>query len=60
VRGVCELGFERCEPGVVERAVTALNLLPCTSVGGPFLDGEVDPANGDIVFLFIVENGLEG
>lgn len=60
VRGVAELRFEGCEPGVVEDGFPALDELPCAGVVGAFLDGVVDPAYGDVVLELVVEDGLEG
>jgi hypothetical protein len=57
---VGELGAEGVEPGVVEGSLAALDELPCAAVVGAFLDGEVYPAGGDVVFALIVEDGLEG
>jgi hypothetical protein len=54
-----ELGLERGKPGVVELDLTALEQLPCASVVGAFLDGEIDVTNGNPILRFIVENCLE-
>jgi hypothetical protein len=54
------LGAEGGEPGVVEEGFAALDELPCACVVRARLDGGVDVADGYVIFLLIVKDGLEG
>lgn len=57
--GIAEVGFEVSEEAIVEEDLAAFELLP-GAVGGGGGDAVVDVAEGDILALFVVEDGLEG
>lgn len=56
---VAQVGFEESEEIAVEENLAAFEFLP-GAVGAGSGDGEVDPAEGYVSTLFVVEDGLEG
>lgn len=56
---VTEVGLEVSEEAIVEQDLAAFKFLPGT-VGGGGGDAVVDVTEGDVLALFIVEDGLEG